>query len=131
MLKVHESLSVGELSSERGLNQETTLQRHGDTHWGSHYGCLINLSLMFSTIVDVVEMIAFNTTITRTRGDACISLELMLKFEFAFNLHLMKMILRILNELSKILQRKDQDIVNAMRLVQLYKVRLQKMREDG
>ncbi|XP_028122538.1 uncharacterized protein LOC114319683 [Camellia sinensis] len=34
-------------------------------------------------------------------------------------------------ELSQALQRKDQDIVNAMNLVQISKVRLQKMRECG
>ena len=86
---------------------------------------------MFSTIVNVVEIIATDTTSTGTRGNACISLELMLKFEFVFNLHLMKKILEISNELSKALQRKDQDIVNAMRFVQLCKTRLQMMRDDG
>ncbi|XP_022851366.1 zinc finger MYM-type protein 1-like [Olea europaea var. sylvestris] len=60
--------------------------------------------------VDVIEMIATDTTSTGTRGDACILLELMLRFEFAFNLHLMKRILGISNELSRALQRKDQDI---------------------
>ncbi|XP_022899529.1 zinc finger MYM-type protein 1-like [Olea europaea var. sylvestris] len=106
-LKILESLSIGEISSGRGLNQEITLQRPGDTRWGSHYSCLINLITMFSTIVEVIEMIATDSTSTGTRGDACISLELMLRFEFAFNLYLMKKILGISNELSKALQRKD------------------------
>ncbi|XP_022865451.1 zinc finger MYM-type protein 1-like [Olea europaea var. sylvestris] len=130
-LNILESLNVGEISSGRGLNQETTLKRSGDTRWGSHYSCLINLILMFSTIVDIVEMIATDTTSSGTRGDACILLELMLKFEFVFNLHLMRKILGISNELSKALQRKDQDIINAMRLVQLCKAQLQTMRDDG
>ncbi|XP_022847523.1 uncharacterized protein LOC111370043 [Olea europaea var. sylvestris] len=86
---------------------------------------------MFSTIVEVIEMIATDSTSTGTRGDACISLELMLRFEFAFNLYLMKKILGISNELSKALQRKDQDIVNAMKLVQICKTQLQTMRDDG
>jgi len=118
-------------SSGRGLNQETTLQRPGDTRWGSHYNCLINLIVMFSTIVNVVEKISTDITSSGTRGDACISFELMLKFEFAFYLHLIKKILGISNELSKVLQRKDQDIINAIRLVQLCKLRLQTMRDDG
>ncbi|XP_022845459.1 zinc finger MYM-type protein 1-like [Olea europaea var. sylvestris] len=130
-LKILESLSISEISSRWGLNQEITLQRPGDTRWGSHYSCLINLIVMFPTIVDVIEMIATDTTSTGTRGDACISLELMLRFEFAFNLHLMKIILGISNELSRVLQRKDQDIVNAMRLVQICKAQLQAMRDDG
>ncbi|XP_049391738.1 uncharacterized protein LOC125856245 [Solanum stenotomum] len=51
------------------------------------------------------------------------------EFEFIFVLHLMfKMLL--LNELNKALQKKDQDIVNAMGLLNLSKRRLQTMRES-
>ncbi|XP_022855980.1 uncharacterized protein LOC111377152 [Olea europaea var. sylvestris] len=57
-LKIHEALSVGEISSGRGLNQETTLKHFGDICWGSYYSCLINMILMFSATVDVVEAIA-------------------------------------------------------------------------
>ncbi|KAL2455229.1 General transcription factor 2-related zinc finger protein [Abeliophyllum distichum] len=52
-LKILEALNVGEISSGRGLNQETAIKRSGDTHWGSHYGCLCNLMLMFSTTIEV------------------------------------------------------------------------------
>ncbi|XP_022883726.1 zinc finger MYM-type protein 1-like [Olea europaea var. sylvestris] len=51
-------------------------------------------------------------------------------FEFVFNLHLMRTILGISNELSMALQRKDQDIVNAMSLVTVCKQRLQEMRDN-
>ncbi|XP_042443890.1 uncharacterized protein LOC122028988 [Zingiber officinale] len=47
-------------------------------------------------------------------------LESILSFDFAFNLHLIKHVLGISSELSTTLQKKDQDIVNAMDLVQLY-----------
>ncbi|KAJ9538893.1 hypothetical protein OSB04_031626 [Centaurea solstitialis] len=41
----------GEISSGRGLNQETSLIRAGDTHWGSHYGTLeIDYSLSIREI---------------------------------------------------------------------------------
>ena len=43
----------------------------------------------------------------------------------------MKNVLGITNELSQALQRKDQDILNAMKLVEISKLRLQAMREDG
>jgi hypothetical protein len=43
----------------------------------------------------------------------------------------MKHILGITNELSQALQRNDQDILNAMKLVEILKLRLQAMREDG
>jgi hypothetical protein len=41
-----------------------------------------------------------------------------------FNLHLMRYILGVSNELSQALQIKDQDIVNAMKLVRMSKERL-------
>ena len=61
----------------------------------------------------------------------CSKLDFIHSFEFIFNLHLMRTILGITNELSKALQRKDQDIVNAMILVDVSKQRLQTMRESG
>ena len=48
-----------------------------------------------------------------------------------FNLHLMRYILGVSNELSQALQRKDQHIVNAMKLVRMFKERLQIKRENG
>lgn len=51
-------------------------------------------------------------------------------FDFAFNLHLMKIILGITDELSKVLQCKEQDIVNAMNLVKIPKEWLQMMRDN-
>jgi hypothetical protein len=43
----------------------------------------------------------------------------------------MKSVLGITNELSQALQQKDQDILNAMKFVEVSKQRLQVMREDG
>jgi hypothetical protein len=63
--------------------------------------------------------------------EANILIQSLQTFDFAFNLHLMKNVLGITNELSQALQRKDQDILNAMKLVEISKLRLQAMREDG
>ncbi|XP_033510281.2 uncharacterized protein [Nicotiana tomentosiformis] len=52
-------------------------------------------------------------------------------FDFVFLLHLMLKVLMMSNELSKALQKKEQDIVNAMVFLDLTKERLQVMREDG
>ncbi|CAL8993050.1 unnamed protein product [Prunus brigantina] len=52
-------------------------------------------------------------------------------FDVVFSLHLMRNILGITNALSQDLQRDDQDIVNAMDLVELCKQQFQKMRENG
>ncbi|XP_073034891.1 uncharacterized protein [Primulina eburnea] len=127
-----EALERGEISSGRGLNQETTLQRAGDTRWGSHYNSLISLISMFSAVVDVLEIISEDDSCSPDqKTEAYNLLESVLSFDFAFNLHLMKHVLGISSELSTALQKKDQDIVNAMDLVQICKHRLQKMRDDG
>ncbi|KAL4653987.1 hypothetical protein ACB092_01G345500 [Castanea dentata] len=96
---VASSLNLGELESEQGLNQETSLKCASDTRWGSHYRTIINLILIFSSTVDVLEMIEKDNLLSEQR-------------------------------LSIALQKKNQDIVNAMTLVKVSKQRLQMMRDD-
>ncbi|KAF8389668.1 hypothetical protein HHK36_024187 [Tetracentron sinense] len=129
--KIIEALKNGELSSGHGLNQETSLKRVGDTRWGSHYDTLISLIIMFSSVTDVFEIVDKDCSKMEQRFEVCALLESTLTFEFAFFLHLMKIILGITNDLSKALQRKKQDIVNTMTLVQVSKQQLQVMRDNG
>ena len=129
--RVIELIDNEELSSGRGLNQETNLTCACDTCWGSHYYSLISLIDMFSSVVDVLDMVSEDGINAEQRGEANVLLDLLQSFEFVFNLHLMRSILGITNELSQALQMKDQDIVNAMILVQVSKQRLQMMRESG
>ncbi|KAL5582890.1 hypothetical protein UlMin_015332 [Ulmus minor] len=129
--KIAEALESGEILSRRGLNQEISLKRPGDTRWGSHYGTLISLIALFSSVIDVLAIVADDGANSEQRFEANNLLQLMLTFEFVFSLHLMKTLLGITNELSKALQRKDQDIINAMNLVKICKQRLQLMRDDG
>ena len=119
--RVIELIDNEELSSGRGLNQDTNLTRAYDTHWGSHYYYLIILIDMFSSVVDVLDMALEDGINVEQRGETNVLLDLLQSFEFVFNLHLMKSILGITNELSRALQRKDQDIVNAMTFVQASK----------
>ena len=84
---------MGELESEQGLNQETSLKRAGDTHWGSHYRTILNLILMFSSTIDVLEIIEKDSLLSEQRVEARSILRLILYFEFSFTLHLMKNIL--------------------------------------
>ncbi|XP_048433274.1 zinc finger MYM-type protein 1-like [Pyrus x bretschneideri] len=56
--KVMEAIQNYELPSGQGLNQETSLKHASDTHWGSHYGTLVSLINMFSSVIEVLEMIA-------------------------------------------------------------------------
>ena len=76
---------------------------------------------MFSSVVDVLAMVSEDGINAEQRGEKNVLLDLLQSFEFVFNLHLMRSILGITNELSQALQRKDQDIVNAMTLVQVSK----------
>ncbi|KAJ8768088.1 hypothetical protein K2173_021028 [Erythroxylum novogranatense] len=129
--KIVEGLKNGELSSGKGLHQETSLQRPGDTRWGTHYGSLSSLIVMFDSIVDVLEIIMEEGTTSEKKGEAYALLDSIQSYEFVFSLHLMKKILGITNELSQALQRKDQDIINAISFIKVSKQRLQMMRDDG
>ena len=111
------------------MNQEKNLKHTGDTHWGSYYETILNLILIFSTIVDILEIIE-EDGLSDQKVEARSIKRSILSFEFVFALHLMKNILGITNELSIALQKKNQDIVNAMDLVKVSKQRLQVMRED-
>ena len=90
---------MGELESGQGLNQETSFKRANDTRWGSHYRTILNLILMFSSIVDVLEMIENDSLLSEQRVETQSILRAILSFEFSFTLHLMKNILGITNEL--------------------------------
>lgn len=114
----------------KGLNQETSLKRPGDTRWGSHYGTLLSIISMFKSVVKVLELIVDDGYIDNL-GEANKSLEDIQTFEFVFPLFLMRSILGVTNCLSQALQRKDQDLVNAMHLVQTSKEELQHIRDNG
>ncbi|XP_052208007.1 uncharacterized protein LOC127811856 [Diospyros lotus] len=105
------------------------LQEKQEDIWCESIGeCLLAI---FSAVIDVLEMISVDGSNSDKKGEAYNLLESIQSFDFAFNLHLMRTVLAMTNELSKALQRKDQDIVNAMELMKLCKQRLQSFRDDG
>ncbi|XP_074299582.1 uncharacterized protein LOC141630713 [Silene latifolia] len=127
---LEKALQMGEVASGSGLNQEKGLNRPGDTRWGSHFKTILSVFSSFSIVLDVLEAI----------GDFCDGTELvkveklahtMRTFDFVFIGQLMITILGITNELNLALQKKNQDIVNAMALVDVTKKNLQKIRDDG
>ncbi|KAH9658680.1 TTF-type domain-containing protein [Citrus sinensis] len=128
VVAVIEALKMGELQSGQGMNQEITLKCSGDTRWSSHYGTLISIITMFSSVINVLEIIANDASNSEQRFKANSTLKFMQTFDFVFTLYLMKNILDWLfiglgpTELSQALQRKYQDIVNSMKL---------RMREHG
>ncbi|XP_028551808.1 zinc finger MYM-type protein 1-like [Dendrobium catenatum] len=129
--KIMFHLSKGELKSGRGLNQETSLQRAGDTRWGSHFHTLINLKKMYASVIEVLEIIKEDGVHDQQDVEAGVLINAMESFDFILALHLLIDILGVTNELSQALQRKDQDILNAMKLVQMSKQQLQMIRDNG
>ncbi|KAM6582917.1 hypothetical protein CsatB_009919 [Cannabis sativa] len=128
---ISEALKRGEIASGRRLNQETNLKRPSDTRWDSHYATLVSFINLFSPITDVLGTIVDDARESEQKFEASNLMGLMSTFDFIFSLHFMKALLGITNELSKALQRKDQDIANAMKLVEICKKRLQAMRDNG
>ena len=98
--EVIEALKNNEISTGRGLNQEMSLKIPGDTRWSSRYGALVNLIHMFSSVIDVIETIIEDGLDSDQRAEANILIGLLKTFEFVFDLHLMKGVLGISNELS-------------------------------
>ncbi|CAO2831922.1 unnamed protein product [Amaranthus hypochondriacus] len=126
---VEKALSEGELLTGKGLNQEVGLQKPGDTRWGSHFNTFSNFIQMFSPIVDVLDALVVAGDDDRIKIQAI--LDGIQTFDFAFMIHLMKLVLGISNGLSLSLQRRDQDVVNAMSLLGTTKKRYQKTRDEG
>ncbi|XP_075085002.1 uncharacterized protein LOC142168243 [Nicotiana tabacum] len=123
-------LESGEVQSGKGLNQERGLQRPGDTRWGSHCKTLDNFIILFSSIVHVLGVIECEGDVNdRLQAEAFSSK--IKAFEFIFLLHLILKVLIMSNKLSKALQKKEQDIVNAMVFLDITKERLQEMRDEG
>jgi len=96
------------------LNQEISLRRYGDTHWGSHYVTIIHLLAMFSSVLDVLETIREDEMNSEQRTEAIVLTNILESFNFVFMLHCLRRILAVTNEFSQALQRKDHDIENAM-----------------
>ncbi|XP_049347880.1 uncharacterized protein LOC125812437 [Solanum verrucosum] len=117
------ALDMGELTTDRGLNQQLGLSRACDTRWGSHYKSFNNFIIMFGSILEVLESLALDARSMDERAKAMGHLEACQTFEIAFMLHLMRDVLAITNELNKCLQKKEQDIANAMLLVEVAKRR--------
>ncbi|XP_049358480.1 uncharacterized protein LOC125823101 [Solanum verrucosum] len=129
--KLEKLFESGEVQKGQGLHQECGLQRPGDTRWGSHFKTLDNFTVIFSSIVHVLEVIELEGSTSSDRNQAEYLLTNIKTFKFIFVLHLMLKVLAMSNELSKILQKKDQDIVNAVEFLNITKKRLQDMRENG
>ena len=128
--KLAEQLNEGVLETGKGQNQPICLKRTADTRWSSHYAAVINLLALFAETVEVLEDVSDEGS-SEQRAVATGLLKSMLHFEFILGLFIVKSVLGIANDLCEALQRRDQDIVNAMRLVTITKARISELRLDG
>ncbi|XP_074364201.1 uncharacterized protein LOC141705027 [Apium graveolens] len=115
----------------KGLNQEAVLKRPGDTRWCSHYNTILSVTSLFSPALDLLEEIKVMPSFHENKGEIYRLIDAMNDFEFIFLLHLMRKVLGITNDLSQALQRKGQDLANALCLVNVSKKMLQTFRDDG
>ncbi|XP_010675554.2 uncharacterized protein LOC104891545 [Beta vulgaris subsp. vulgaris] len=129
--RVVEALSSGEIESGTGLNQEKSLSRPGDTRWGSHYKTIVNVLDLYRPILESLDAIAESSIEKADKNKACAIINLLMTFDFVFVAYLMTSIFGITHELNLALQKSDQDIVNAMTLVDVTKRNLQKLRDGG
>ncbi|XP_037410385.1 uncharacterized protein LOC119273263 [Triticum dicoccoides] len=53
--EVIKAIGSGQISTGTGLNQEQTLQRAGDTRWGSHYRTLSSLVKLFPSVMSILK----------------------------------------------------------------------------
>ncbi|KAL4616345.1 hypothetical protein ACB092_07G192800 [Castanea dentata] len=104
------------LETGKGLNQIVTLQRPGDTRWGSHYKSVSNLIKLFSPTCEVLLKIMDEGNSSQ-KVEAESAYEVLILFEFVFILHFVNETMGITNKLCQALQNQSQDILNAMHLV--------------
>ncbi|XP_023742454.1 uncharacterized protein LOC111890581 [Lactuca sativa] len=129
---IEQLLELGEIETGKGLNQVGTLKRASDTRWGSHFRYLCSLLNMFDCTRVVLQGIIDDISATYSqRGDADAAYCFLKSFEFVFILHLIKEMIGKTDVLSQVLQKKSQDILNAMELVSSTKKSLNEFRNKG
>ncbi|XP_042415100.1 zinc finger MYM-type protein 1-like [Zingiber officinale] len=123
-------IKSGELGTGTRVNQASTLQRPASTHWSSHYTSIIRVIELFGSICTLLEDLIGGKLTFGIRAEAKGLLKVMMTFDFVFMLLLMHRVLETSDMLCQALQRKNQDILNAMSLVATTKLLFQKMRDD-
>ncbi|XP_020196077.1 uncharacterized protein [Aegilops tauschii subsp. strangulata] len=127
-------IELSELETGSGANQVGTLPRPCDTRWSSHYASVCSLLKLYRPTFLVLKSIATakgSGSSPTARAKAYGAVKLMMSFDFIFILHVMKELMGITDMLCKKLQKKSQDIVNAMDDVKTTKILIQELRDNG
>ena len=125
---VLQALGSGSLKTGRGQNQMMSLGLISSTRWNCRISALRSIASMYPAICDVLAMVAEDASNASKRVEANIILDFVSTFEFAFGLSLMTEILGITNALSMVLQKNNQDYVNACATIAAAKYDLQSLR---
>ncbi|XP_071708980.1 uncharacterized protein [Rutidosis leptorrhynchoides] len=123
-------LELGEIKYGKGKNQVGTMRRASDTRWGSHFKAVCSLIDMYDATFTVLRSI-IKYGCSPQRGDADATYDYMKSFEFVLILHLIKEIMGMTDTLSQALQKKSQDIGNAIELFSATKENLNNFRNSG
>ncbi|OQU84851.1 hypothetical protein SORBI_3004G133201 [Sorghum bicolor] len=123
-------LAIDEIETGRGANQIRSLKCPGETRWGSHLGSISSLMDMFNPVSLVLQNLAADSSAGANCADGDTAFSYLTSFEFVFILLMMRQIMEITEQLGQAVQKKTQDIVNVVRLVQSTKILLQEMRSD-
>ncbi|GJY49216.1 zinc finger MYM-type protein 1-like protein [Tanacetum coccineum] len=129
--RVEKAIGNGEVETGRGKNQELSLIRAGDTRWNSHYKTILRLIDLLPSVIKVLEFVENEGNDGSRQNQASGILVYFESFDFVFYLHMMKYILGLTNILSQSLQKDDQDIVEAVSVVQSTKEQLKEFRLNG
>ncbi|KAG4936103.1 hypothetical protein JHK85_051022 [Glycine max] len=89
-----------------------------------------SLMTIYGAIIEVLEEVGKDTSFEKY-DETRLLLDVLQSFDFIFTLYLMVEILVFTNDLSVALQKRDQDLLNALSLVKATKEELQEMRNDG
>ena len=90
-----------------------------------------NIIVMYSIIQYVIVTLGEDNMIRTDWTKIHYTLGAFESFDFVFDAHLMFVIFGYTNDLSVCLQRREQDIINAISLVNVAKRRMQQLRLDG
>ena len=85
---------------------------------------------LFNAVSSVLQNLAADSSAGANRADGDTSFNYLTSFEFIFIMCMMKEIMEITDDLNRALQKKSQDLVNAVRLVHSTKVLLGQLRSD-
>ncbi|CAN6381362.1 unnamed protein product, partial [Urochloa humidicola] len=123
--RIIEDLELDSIETGKGLNQEMGLGKPADTRWGSHYKTIMHVLSLYPSILKVLIKLGAD----RSLGAECANAQTLLttfeSYEFVFMAHLLQTVLGFTADLNYALQKREQDIVNAVELILLTKFQLQ------